>query len=83
VLEGFFTDGDLRRNLQKDDRVLYREVREVMTKTPVTITGDRLAIEALRLMKRNNFDNVPVVDKNKKPVGIVDERDMLEEGIDE
>jgi len=80
-LVGFFTDGDLRRRLQKDGMILKRKIYSVMTKDPKTITQDRLAIEAARMMQEKKFDNIPVVDTSGHPVGIVDERDLLSEGI--
>ncbi len=80
-LAGFFTDGDLRRKLQKDGKLLNRKIKNVMTKNPKTITGSMMAVEALRLMKSRNFDNVPVVDGSGRPVGIVDERDLMSEGF--
>jgi arabinose-5-phosphate isomerase len=80
-LVGFFTDGDLRRKLQKDQQLLQRKLKDVMTKDPLTITDDVLAIEAAKLLKKNSFDNIPVVSQQGKPVGILDERDLLAEGI--
>lgn len=78
---GFFTDGDLRRYLQTDRKVLEKGMREVMTRNPRTIGKGVLAIEAARMIRDMNFDNIPVIDKNGKPIGIVDERDLLAEGI--
>jgi len=78
---GFFTDGDLRRYLQTDRKILEKGMREVMTRNPRTIGKDVLAIEAARMIRDMNFDNIPVIDKNGKPIGIVDERDLLAEGI--
>jgi len=80
-LVGFFTDGDLRRRLQKDEKILNKKIHAVMTKNPKTITQDRLAIEAAKLMQEKKFDNIPVVDGKGYPIGIVDERDLLSEGI--
>jgi len=80
-LVGFFTDGDLRRRLQKDEKILNKKIHTVMTKNPKTITQDRLAIEAAKLMQEEKFDNIPVVDGKGYPIGIVDERDLLSEGI--
>lgn len=80
-LVGYFTDGDLRRNLQKGENILKRKISLLMTKNPVTITPDRLAIEAGKLLKEKNCDNLPVVDKKGKVIGIIDERDLLAEGI--
>lgn len=80
-LAGFFTDGDLRRQLQKDARIMERRVDEVMTKKPATLHPDQTLYEALELIKSRGFDNVPVVDAKRRPVGILDERDLLAEGI--
>lgn len=80
-LKGFFTDGDIRRHWQKGDVSLKKKIADVMTKNPVTITPDKLATEAVRLIQEKNFDNIPVVDKKNRPVGIVDERDLLKEGL--
>ncbi|MFH1369632.1 MAG: KpsF/GutQ family sugar-phosphate isomerase [Elusimicrobiota bacterium] len=78
---GFFTDGDLRRKLQTDKKLLQRKISSVMTRSPLTIGPDTLAVEAAKILKKHNFDNIPVVNKNSKPVGILDERDLLAEGI--
>ncbi len=80
-LVGFFTDGDLRRRLQKDEKILNKKIHTVMTKNPKTITHDILAIEAAKMMQEKKFDNIPVIDGKNYPVGIVDERDLLSEGI--
>jgi len=80
-LVGFFTDGDLRRRLQKDEKILDKKIYMVMTKNPRTISPDKLAIEAAKMMQEEKFDNMPVVDGEGYPIGIVDERDLLSEGI--
>ncbi len=80
-LVGFFTDGDLRRRLQKEEKILNKKIHTVMTKNPKTITHDRLAIEAAKMMQEKKFDNIPVVNGKGYPIGIVDERDLLSEGI--
>lgn len=80
-LVGFFTDGDLRRRLQKDEKILNKKIHTIMTRNPKTITHDILAIEAAKMMQEKKFDNIPVVDGKGYPIGIVDERDLLSEGI--
>ncbi|MFN3550850.1 MAG: SIS domain-containing protein [Endomicrobiia bacterium] len=80
-LVGYFTDGDLRRNFQKYPDILYRKIGELMTKNPKYVYPDQLVVEAKQVLKKYNCDNLPVVDKNKKVVGIIDERDILQEGI--
>ena len=80
-LTGFFTDGDLRRRLQRDNRILNRKISEVMTKMPRTILPDMTAKDAAKVLKEYNIDNIPVVNKDGKPVGILDQGDLLAEGI--
>ncbi len=80
-LIGYFTDGDLRRHLQEDMEMLTKKIDEVMTHNPTTIHTENLAIEAREILKDNNFDNIPVVDDTGKPVGIIDERDIIREGL--
>ena len=80
-LTGIFTDGDLRRHLRSGGDLLGRPVSEVMTKNPVTIRDDRLAVEALELLRTRKIDEVPVVSVGKKPVGLLDVQDLLKAGI--
>ncbi len=79
-LSGFFTDGDVRRQLQKDAEFLNKPISEVMTKTPKTIMKDCLASEAYRVLKENKIDQLPVVDENLYSVGIIDVQDFLDMG---
>ncbi len=80
-LVGYFTDGDLRRHLQVNEDILDKEISEFMTRKPTTITQDKLATEAVKILQDNKFDNIPVVDNKMRPIGIIDERDLLKEGI--
>jgi CBS domain-containing protein len=52
-----------------------------MTKSPKVITSQTLAIEAAKILKRYNMDNIPVVNESKEPIGILDQGDLLAEGI--
>ena len=45
------------------------------------VVGLEVGADALKIMKNKNFDNIPVVDRKKHPVGIIDERDLMAEGI--
>ncbi len=78
---GFFTDGDLRRHIQKDPEILKRKISEVMTKDPRTVLPDMMAVEAAGILKEYNIDNIPVVGIDDKPLGILDQGDLLAEGI--
>ncbi|MBI5554757.1 MAG: KpsF/GutQ family sugar-phosphate isomerase [Elusimicrobia bacterium] len=80
-LVGFFTDGDLRRHLQQGEDILFEPISKIMTRQPFTITSDRMATEAARIMQERNFDNIPVVDEKNYPLGLIDERDLLAKGL--
>jgi arabinose-5-phosphate isomerase len=81
LLVGIFTDGDLRRHLEVDPNLSERRVKEVMTKNPKTVTQDMLAVEAMRILKDKKIDELPVVDKNKRPAGLLDVQDLLRAGL--
>lgn len=74
---GIFTDGDLRRHLEKDPMITTKTVLSAMSNNPFTVHMDTLAFEALRIIKEKKFDEIIVVDNDNKPVGTVDEKDLL------
>jgi arabinose-5-phosphate isomerase len=80
-LVGIFTDGDLRRHLEKDPNLTLRQVKDAMTKSPIAVTPQMLAVEAARILQEKKIDEVPVVDKNKRPVGLLDIQDLLKAGL--
>jgi len=80
-LTGIFTDGDLRRNLEIYPRLLEKKVKEVMTKSPVVVRNNDLASEALKILEKRKIDEVPVVDKDYNPVGMLDIQDLIAAGI--
>jgi len=80
-MTGIFTDGDLRRHLETDPDLTQRKVKEVMTKNPVSVNPGMLAVEAMRILQERRIDEIPVVDKNNRPVGLLDVQDLLEAGL--
>jgi arabinose-5-phosphate isomerase len=80
-LLGIFTDGDLRRSLDQDLDLKTTPIDKVMTQNCKTITGDRLATEALQLMEDNKITALVVIDPAKKPCGVVHIHDILLQGI--
>ena len=80
-LIGIFTDGDLRRHLDTGGRLVARQVREIMSRDPKTINADRLAAEALRLLREYKIDELVVVDDAHRPVGLLDVQDLLKAGF--
>jgi len=79
-LVGFFTDGDLRRNLQEGASFLNNPINDVMTKEPKFVKPGLLASEAYKMLRENKIDQLPVVDDNNVPVGIIDVQDLLDTG---
>ena len=81
-LAGFFTDGDLRRSIERGKAGLATTIDKLMTKRPVCVHPDTMAIDAAKLISARKIDNLPVVDrKTSRPVGIIDEKDFLREGL--
>lgn len=76
-LAGLFTDGDLRRALDTDIDVRSARIAEVMTRNPRTISADRLAVEAARLMETHKINGLIVVDADNRPVGALNIHDLL------
>jgi arabinose-5-phosphate isomerase len=80
-LKGIFTDGDLRRHLEIDDKLPTRKIGEVMTRNPTVVNKEMLAAEAMRILQEKKIDEIPVVDKNRRPVGLLDVQDLLKAGL--
>lgn len=80
-LAGIFTDGDLRRHLKENCDLSSRQVKDVMTKNPTTVGSETLAAEAMRILKEKKIDELPVIDKNRRPVGLLDVQDLLRAGL--
>ncbi len=81
LLAGIFTDGDLRRLFDRVGDLSGIAVSEVMTRRPVTIGPDRLASEAARVLQERKIDELPVVDDEGRPLGMLDVQDLLSAGI--
>jgi arabinose-5-phosphate isomerase len=75
-LVGVFTDGDFRRHMAQDGNVLVQSLRAVMTRHPVCIREDALAVEALKIFDERNIDDLIVVNARHEPVGLVDSQDL-------
>lgn len=80
-LKGIFTDGDLRRHLEIDRDLPHRRIATVMTKNPTTISKERLAAEAMHILETKKIDEMPVVDEQKRVVGLLDVQDLLRAGV--
>jgi len=79
-LTGIFTDGDLRRHLDSEG-LINKEVRHAMTRRPKTIREDRLAEEALQLLREYRIDELVVINRKGAPAGLLDVQDLLKAGF--
>jgi arabinose-5-phosphate isomerase len=76
-LVGIFTDGDLRRLVQKGQVSFDVPVREVMGKKPRFVTPELLVMAAAAQMREAGVDQLPVLDADGAPVGLLDVQDLL------
>jgi len=74
---GIFTDGDLRRALEKGVDIGAARIADVMTRGPRTIGPDRLAVEAVELMERFKVNQMLVVDTGQKLLGALNMHDLF------
>lgn len=76
-LVGIFTDGDLRRQIERGTFSLDVTVGEVMCRAPKTVRPTELVVDAARLLSDFRIDQVPVVDDEDRPIGLLDVQDLL------
>lgn len=77
-MSGLLTDGDLRRAiLENEAAALGRPVRDAMTRNPKRISGDALASEAMAIMRDYRIDELPVIDEQDQPIGLIDIQDLV------
>lgn len=74
---GIFTDGDLRRLVEKGTDLRTRTAGEVMHANPHTVRVDALAVEAVALMERHSINNVLVVDESGVLCGALNTNDLM------
>lgn len=75
-LAGIFTHGDFARCYQKDPLLGEKPVADLMTRKPVTVSADSLAVEAIKAIGQNRIDDIVVLDSENKPVGLIDTQDL-------
>jgi arabinose-5-phosphate isomerase len=77
-LTGVFTDGDLRRLvLREGDAGLSHAMRDVMTRNPRTLDGNAVVRDAVKMIREFRLDEIPVVDGQGYPLGILDVQDLI------
>jgi arabinose-5-phosphate isomerase len=75
---GIFTDGDLRRTLEKPIDVRTLPIASAMSARPRTIHRDRLAAEAVKLMEDHQISQILVVDEDSHLVGALNMHDLFQ-----
>ena len=75
-LAGIFTHGDFARHFTANPGLGEIPVEQFLTRSPVTVGGEKLAVEVLRILQDHRVDDLVVVDENARPIGIVDTQDL-------
>ncbi len=81
VLYGIFTDGDLRRLLEKTMDIKDLKSKDIATRNPKVIKKDYLASFALQNMENYKITSLIVVDRENKPIGILHLHDLVNLGL--
>jgi len=81
ILFGIFTDGDLRRLLERTMDIKDLKAKDIATKNPKVTTKDYLASFALQTMENYKITSLIVVDDEKKPIGILHLHDLVNLGL--
>ncbi|MDA8626464.1 KpsF/GutQ family sugar-phosphate isomerase, partial [Flavobacteriaceae bacterium] len=77
---GIITDGDLRRQLVKSLNISKIKAKEIMTKNPLVINANTMAIDALKLMKSKKISHL-IVEQDNRYHGIIHIQNIIKEGI--
>jgi arabinose-5-phosphate isomerase len=77
ALAGIFTDGDLRRLVRRDRAALDRPIGEAMTASPRSLPESAIARDAVNMVREHRQDEIPVVDAEGCPVGLLDVQDLI------
>lgn len=78
-LSGIFTDSDLVRMIERrDEKALERPIAEAMTTDPITLRAGQRVLEALELFRDFHVSEIPVLDDERRPIGLVDITDLVD-----
>ena len=81
-LLGIFTDGDLRRLIDKQQGFdVNLAVSDVMIKSSLTISPEARAVEALERMNEKKINQFVVVDESNKVIGVLSMHDLIQAGV--
>lgn len=78
VVQGIYTDGDLRRSLDQGVDVHSAHAGDVMTRQCKTVHANRLAAEALSMMENHKINALLVVDDDNHLIGVLNMHDLLQ-----
>jgi len=78
---GIYTDGDLRRTLDREIDVHKARISEVMTAQCITISPNMLAAEGLKIMEDREINALLVVNEEHRLVGVLSMHDLLRAGV--
>jgi arabinose-5-phosphate isomerase len=81
TVAGVFTDGDLRRALEKSVDIHAAKISNLMGRNPRTIGPDQLAVAAVEKMQHQKINGLLVVDGSGKLVGALNMHDLLKAGV--
>ena len=80
---GIITDGQIRRSSQKNNSLIYSSVKKIMTKNPISVDKDMLAVKSLAIMSEKKITSLCVHKKNKpkKTIGVLHIHNILDGNI--
>lgn len=81
ILQGVFTDGDVRRTLNKGLDINNTFIGEVMSQNVQTLEKGTLAHEAISIMQEKKITALVIVEKDKRPFGVIHLHDLLKAGV--
>jgi len=81
TLLGLFTDGDLRRILDKKVDIHQTKIHDVMTHNPTTASPKTLAVEGVNLMQEKRISALIIVNSDNKLIGALNMHDLLKAGV--
>lgn len=81
LLVGVYTDGDIRRTLNKEYDINTTPLRDVMTRSCLTIQAGVLAAEALSVMQKHMITSLIAIDSSQRPKAVIHLHDLLRAGV--
>jgi arabinose-5-phosphate isomerase len=81
VIQGVFTDGDLRRTLDNEVDIKTTLIEKVMNAHFISAKSKQLAVEAVELMEEYKMSALPIIDDANHLVGVLNIRILLQSGV--